>query len=259
MRSRLPFGDAVPAGNYALLRIEEKLIGILIEIFLAMGIFPVFAIDLLKENIQKIKNKNEINSFLDKQRIHFHQLISNQRVFVSNASTEPSFWWFKNDFSSISYNLIVQQQIDIFRMLHNIDTALICLSECSTTDEKELEFIKIQAANLTNLHNQLFDLSKQLNNCLKIWSNYFKLTQTRCYQLTQDFIPHRTELIQSDLLIHEQCLSDLNKTIYRPENEYQQGINRLFDHYFQRLNQDEQILTCVLYAQNQQADFILLA
>jgi len=49
---RIPFGDAVPAGNYALLRIEENLVGIIIAIILTMSIFPVFAIDLLKENIQ---------------------------------------------------------------------------------------------------------------------------------------------------------------------------------------------------------------
>jgi hypothetical protein len=68
-------------------------------------------------NIDKI-------SFLDKQRTHFNQLISSQRTLVSNASLEPSFFWFKNRFSSLRYNLIVQQQIDIFRMLNNIDVAV---------------------------------------------------------------------------------------------------------------------------------------
>jgi hypothetical protein len=53
---RLPYGDALPAGNYALLRIEENLVGILIAIVLTMTVFPVFAVDLLKENIQS-KNK----------------------------------------------------------------------------------------------------------------------------------------------------------------------------------------------------------
>ncbi len=49
---RLPYGDSLPAGNYALLRIEENLVGILIGIILTIIIFPVFAIDSLKENIQ---------------------------------------------------------------------------------------------------------------------------------------------------------------------------------------------------------------
>jgi hypothetical protein len=69
-------------------------------------------------------NENEIKSFLDKQRSCFQQLISSQRILVSNASIEPAFFWFKNQFSSSRYNLIVQQQIDIFRMLHNIDAAV---------------------------------------------------------------------------------------------------------------------------------------
>lgn len=54
---QLPYGDRLPAGNYALLRIEENFVAILIAIVLTMSIFPVFAIDLLKENIQsKIEN-----------------------------------------------------------------------------------------------------------------------------------------------------------------------------------------------------------
>jgi len=69
-------------------------------------------------------NKNELKSFIDKQRSSFQQLISSQRILVLNASIEPSFFWFKNQFSSSRYNLIVQQQIDIFRMLHNIDATV---------------------------------------------------------------------------------------------------------------------------------------
>jgi len=74
-------------------------------------------------------NKNQIKSFLHKQRSSFQQLISNQRILVSNVSIEPSFSRFKNEFSSSRYNLIVQQQIDIFRMLQNIDAAVSSNSE----------------------------------------------------------------------------------------------------------------------------------
>lgn len=49
---RLPFGDALPAGNFALIRIEESFVGITIAVVLTLIIFPVFAIDLLKDNIQ---------------------------------------------------------------------------------------------------------------------------------------------------------------------------------------------------------------
>lgn len=74
-----------------------------------------------------LENENEIESFLIEQRSIFQQLIISQRIFVSNASIEPTFFWFKNEFSSSRYNLIVQQQIHIFRMLHNIDAAVSLL------------------------------------------------------------------------------------------------------------------------------------
>ncbi|CAF1140908.1 unnamed protein product [Rotaria sp. Silwood1] len=291
---RLPYGDALPAGNYALLRIEENFVGIAIASVLTLIIFPVFAIDLLKENIQKsfdsckdsinsmhklydelfhhqhmeneisidFENINEIKSFLDEQRYHFHQLISSQRMLVTTVSMEPTFCWFKNPFSSSHYNLIVQQQMDIFRMLHNIDVALICLSECAIKNEKELEGVKFHAANglfLPNVHNELFYISKQLNDCLQLWSTYFNVTQTCCHQLTRGLIPHRTKLNQQDLFEYEKYLSQLHKTIDRLENEHQQGINRLFDHYFQRFNQGEQSIPFVPFAQNEHADSILLA
>ncbi|CAF4220535.1 unnamed protein product, partial [Adineta steineri] len=80
-----------------------------------------------------------------------------------------------------------------------------------------------------------------------------------CYYITRGLIPHRIEFIQSDLLKQEQCLIDLNKTIHRLENKHQQGINRLFDQYFQQLNHDENSTFIISYLQNQQADFILLS
>jgi hypothetical protein len=83
----------------------------------------------LKNEISiSFENENQIKSFLDKQRSTFQQLIISQRISVSNASIEPTFFWFKNEFSSSRYNLIVQQQIDIFRILHNIDAAVSFIS-----------------------------------------------------------------------------------------------------------------------------------
>jgi hypothetical protein len=49
---RLPYGDLIPAGNYALLRIQENLVGICIALVLTLAVFPIFAIDLLKQNIE---------------------------------------------------------------------------------------------------------------------------------------------------------------------------------------------------------------
>ena len=41
-----------PTGNYALLRIQQNIIGIGLGIVLTMLVFPIFAVDLLKINIQ---------------------------------------------------------------------------------------------------------------------------------------------------------------------------------------------------------------
>lgn len=67
------------------------------------------------------EEEEEIKSFADAQRSRFHQLISTQRVLVQHASLEPTLWWFKNSFSSVPYAKLVDQQTDLFRMLHNID------------------------------------------------------------------------------------------------------------------------------------------
>jgi uncharacterized membrane protein YccC len=49
---RIPYGQTQPEDNYTLLRIEENLVGVAIGIILTLLIFPVFAIDQLKDNIQ---------------------------------------------------------------------------------------------------------------------------------------------------------------------------------------------------------------
>lgn len=48
---RLPHANTAPAANYALTRIQESFIGITIAAVLTLVIFPIFAIDLLKDNI----------------------------------------------------------------------------------------------------------------------------------------------------------------------------------------------------------------
>jgi hypothetical protein len=77
-------------------------------------------LNIVVVDIEESKEQ-EIKSFADGQRNRFHQLISAQRILVGHASLEPTMWWFKNEFSSVRYSTLVDQQIDIFRMLHNID------------------------------------------------------------------------------------------------------------------------------------------
>ena len=49
---RIPYEKTLPEDNFTLLRIEENLIGVAIGTVLTFLIFPVFAIDQLKDNIQ---------------------------------------------------------------------------------------------------------------------------------------------------------------------------------------------------------------
>jgi hypothetical protein len=70
------------------------------------------------------QEEQSIKSFFDTQRNHFHQLITTQRTLIGYASAEPSFWWFNNNFSTDRYMTLIQQEIDMFQMLYNIDTAV---------------------------------------------------------------------------------------------------------------------------------------
>ena len=71
-----------------------------------------------------MEDENVSRSILEEKRTTLEQLISSQRIFVSNAEIEPTFFRFKNEFSSSHYNLIVEQQIEILTMLHHLDTAV---------------------------------------------------------------------------------------------------------------------------------------
>lgn len=69
--------------------------------------------------------ERKVESVIDAQRSHFHRLITVQRTLVEYASVEPTLWWVNNAFSTKRYNTLVQQEINTFRMLHNID-ATVC-------------------------------------------------------------------------------------------------------------------------------------
>lgn len=65
-----------------------------------------------------------VNSFIDFQRSQFHRLISVQLTLIEHASLEPALCWINNAFSTKRYSTLVQQQLDTFRMLYNIDTTV---------------------------------------------------------------------------------------------------------------------------------------
>ena len=56
--------------NAVLLRIEESFIGITIAVVLTLLIFPIFAIDLLKDNIQR-KSRFTVQLTLDNSMLSF--------------------------------------------------------------------------------------------------------------------------------------------------------------------------------------------
>ena len=73
---------------------------------------------LIEDREQKVESDFYI------QRSRFHQLISAQRILINHAVHEPSLWWFNHGFSSTRYRILVQQQLDVFRMLHNINATV---------------------------------------------------------------------------------------------------------------------------------------
>ena len=86
--------------------------------------------------------------------------------------------------------------------------------------------------------SEFFELSEQIRNSLEIWSEYFKLTRTRCSQLTRGFLPiERIELNETDLIKYQLCLSQLHQTRLRLENEHQRRIDR-FDSSAGNENED---------------------
>ncbi|CAF1406378.1 unnamed protein product [Rotaria sordida] len=291
---RIPYGDTVPGGNYALLRIEENLVGIAVAIVLTIVIFPVFAIDVLKNNIQSTlqvcresitsmhsiydqlaphenldieiidvekKNEQEIKSVIDAQRSRFQQLISSQRILVGHAALEPTMWWFHNNFSSIRYDTLVEQQVNMFRMLYNIDAILMHINECIDNDKDHIKNLHMHTAGslfLPDLHIELVNLSRQLSDCLSLWSSYFALTQTRSYRIFRDCTYSRTKLNESDLSKHEQHLIELHHTIDRLQNQHQNSINRILKHYLNQLTQGELPSKFIPYVENDKADLIII-
>jgi hypothetical protein len=72
----------------------------------------------------KKQEEEEIESFFDTHQNNFQQLLSTERILLGHASLEPRFWCFNNNFSTNRYTSLVQQQIDIFQILHSIDRAV---------------------------------------------------------------------------------------------------------------------------------------
>ncbi|CAF4788743.1 unnamed protein product, partial [Rotaria socialis] len=67
--------------------------------------------------------EKEPQSFTNDQRNIFHRLANLQRILIEHAALEPVLWCINNGFSAKLYNMLAQQQINTYRMLHSIDGA----------------------------------------------------------------------------------------------------------------------------------------
>ncbi|CAF1028782.1 unnamed protein product [Adineta ricciae] len=172
------YGDVFRQGNYVLLRIQESIIGIGVGMFLTVLIFPTFAVDLLKTNIQDTLKTCRPSAC--------SKIFANsQRIQLNYASLEPSIWWFNYGFSPSQYDLLIKQQLDMFRMLHNMHATLMQINDCSMDDKNQIDELRLNAAGgrfLPDLHGELLDLSRQLSDCIDLWISYLTLTHTTYYR-----------------------------------------------------------------------------
>ncbi|CAF1230327.1 unnamed protein product [Rotaria sordida] len=212
-----------------------------------------------RESIIRLElEQQKIESFIDVQRSCFHHLISLQRTLVEHASLEPTFWWINNNFSTKYYNVLIQQQINIFKMLHNIDATLMRINEYS----QRIEHLQLDAADghfPPNLHRGFSDLSRQLNDCFHLSISYFALSQTQFHQLFRQCIYSRTKLNETDLTKHEQHLIDLYQMIHRLQIQHEEELNRLLTYYLECLTGSELYSTFVPCINSDEANSIFIA
>ncbi|CAF1545036.1 unnamed protein product, partial [Rotaria sordida] len=92
-------------------------------------------------------------------------------------------------------------------MLHNMHTALMRINQCPMKDNIRIEDFHLNAATdrfLPDLDQQLTDLSRQLSDCVDLWTSYFTLTQTTYYRWSRIHVPYRKKkLIKGDLTANQ--------------------------------------------------------
>ena len=76
-----------------------------------------FSIDIL---VEKTITKPLFNT----HRCRFQQMIHSQQNLIKDASLEPKFWCLTKIFSQTCYKKLLEQEIDMFTMLHNINATV---------------------------------------------------------------------------------------------------------------------------------------
>ncbi|CAF5064565.1 unnamed protein product [Rotaria magnacalcarata] len=133
--------------------------------------------------------------------------------------------------------------------------------ECTDHDRNHINNLQMYAAGQFfphDLHAEAANLSRQLNDCVTLWSSYFALTQTRFYRIFRDCTFSRTKLSESDLLKHEQCLIELHHTIHRLQIQHQSSLDGILENYLDRLTQGESPTKFIPYVENDKFDSIIL-
>jgi hypothetical protein len=136
------------------------------------------------------------------------------------------------------------------------------LKECSTNNGQQTENNKMHPVSgqfIAAFHTELGTLSNQLSDCLGLWAFYFALTQTRFHGFFSHCICSRTKLVESDLLKHEEHLIELHRTVHHLQNQHQNVIHKILEHYSDRLTQGDTPSTVVEYASSNENDSVLIA
>lgn len=112
---------------------------------------------------------------------------------------------------------------------------------------------------LPNLHREIAGLSKQLGACFHAWIYDFAATQTRLHRLFRQCIYSNAKLDEVDLSKDQQYLVDLYQIVHQLQDQHQEKLNQLIQHYLDRLTDGETYASFIPYATNNEADSVFIA
>ncbi len=137
------------------------------------------------------------------------------------------------------------------------------INQSAAKDNTQIENSHLSAVTdcfLPDLDRQLVNLSRQLSDCVDLWTSYFTLTQTTYYRWSRIHVPYRKKkLIKGDLTANQQLLIELHRTVLRLQAEYKQAMNHIFDYYKEKSVQGNELSSFVPYINSQQAEVVFVA
>jgi hypothetical protein len=137
------------------------------------------------------------------------------------------------------------------------------INQCTMKDNTQIEDLHLNVETdhfLPDLHQQLAHLSRQLSDCVDLWTSYFTLTQTTYYRWSRTHVPYRKKkLIKGDLTANQQLLIELHRTVIRLQAEYEQAMNHILDYYKMKSAQGNELSSFVPYVNSEQTEVIFVA